>query len=120
MKNKSNDFSDRLLSFGVNVIRLDQLLGKTAVGRHIANQLLRSATSAGANYEEACAAESRADFVHKLQIVLKECRESLYWLKLTKKAQLTAGELIESLEQEARELCNIIGKSVTTAKDRRR
>ena len=76
IKNKSNDFSDRLLSFGGNVIRLDHLLGKTAVGRHIANQLLRSATSTGANYEEACAAESRADFVHKLHSYLKVCRES--------------------------------------------
>ena len=49
-------------------------LNKTAVGRHIGGQLTRSGTSAGANYEEACGAESRADFIHKLQIVLKELR----------------------------------------------
>jgi four helix bundle protein len=63
-------------------------LNKTAVERHIALQFLRAATSAGANYEEACAGESRADFIHKLQIVLKELRESLYWLRLVEKSFL--------------------------------
>jgi four helix bundle protein len=119
MQGERRDLGDRLLDFATETIPLVQRIGKTVVGRHIANELLRSVTSAGANYEEACAAESRADFVHKLQIVLKESRESLYWLKLTKKAQLVSNEAIDSLEQEARQICNIIGKSVTTAKKRR-
>jgi four helix bundle protein len=119
MQNERHDLGDRLLDFAAKTIPLVQRLGKTLVGRHIANQSLRSVTSAGANYEEACAAESRADFVHKLQIVLKESRESLDWLKLSKKAQLVSNEAIASLEQEARQICKIIGKSVTTAKKRR-
>ena len=119
MQSKRRDLGNRLLDFAAETIPLVHRLGKTIVGRHIANQLLRSVTSAGANYEEACAAESRADFIHKLQIVLKESRESLYWLKLTKKAQLLSNEAMEPLEQEARQICKIIGKSVTTAKNRR-
>jgi len=70
------------LDFAVEIIKLAVRLNKTSVGRHIGGQLTRSGTSPGANYEEACGAESRADFIHKLQIVLKELRESSYWLRL--------------------------------------
>ncbi len=88
MKNKRNDLSKRLLNFAAEIIKLALRLNKTAVGRHIGGQLTRSGTSAGANYEEACGAESRADFILKLQIVLKELRESSYWLRLIKKIEL--------------------------------
>ena len=60
-----NDLSDRFLEFGANIIKLIARLDKTLVGRHISGQLLRCGTSSGANYEEACGAESRRDFVHK-------------------------------------------------------
>jgi len=63
---KRENISERLLDFAAKIIKLVVALGKTNVGRHIGSQLLRSATSAGANYEEACGAESRADFIHKL------------------------------------------------------
>lgn len=78
MKNEKNNLSERLLNFAVKIIKLTGQLCKTAIGRYIGGQLMRVGTSAGANYEEACGAESRADFVHKLQIVLKELRESFY------------------------------------------
>lgn len=84
--------------------------------RHIAKQLLRSATSAGANYEEACGAESRADFVHKLQVVLKELKESKYWLDLILLAELMPKTQIIPLQAETQELANIIAQSVLTAK----
>ena len=70
MQNERNDLSERLLNFAAEVIKLVVKLNKTANGRHIGGQLTRASTSAGANYEEACGAESRADFIHKLQIVL--------------------------------------------------
>ena len=82
MQNRS-DLSERLLEFAASSIKLTVRLKRTAVGRYIANQLMRAASSSGANYEEACGAESKADFIHKMQLVLKELRESLYWLKLT-------------------------------------
>ncbi|MBW2003386.1 MAG: four helix bundle protein [Deltaproteobacteria bacterium] len=75
-----------------------------------------SSTSAGANYEEACGAESRADFIHKLQIALKELRETIYWLRLIKKSKLVSSVTLEMLIQEAKELANIIAKSIITAR----
>jgi four helix bundle protein len=62
MQNERENLSDRLLSFAASIVRLTLLLSKTVAGRHIAGQILRSSTSCGANYEEACGAESRADF----------------------------------------------------------
>ncbi len=77
---------------------------------------MRAATSAGANYEEACGAESRADFIHKIQIVFKELKESRYWLRLAKKSALVSGTQLEVLLKEVEELTSIIAKSVITAK----
>ena len=113
------EIAERFLDFAVGIIKLATKIDKTPVGRHIAGQLTRSATSAGANYQEAYGAESKKDFVHKLQVVLKELRESLYWLKLVKKAELSSEEDCDLLIQEADELTKIIAKSVITAKGRR-
>ena len=111
-----SDLSERLLDFAVKIIKLIPRLNRTAVGRQISGQLIRSSTSAGANYEEACGAESRADFVHKLQIVLKELWESLYWLRLISKSGLMSIPIIDVHIKEGNELANIIGKSIVTAK----
>ena len=118
MQNKRNDLSERLLDFATNIVKLVTQLNKSPVGRHVAGQLIRSGTSAGANYEEACGAESRLDFAHKLQIVLKELRESLYWLRLAQRAALIpqSDPALASLLQEAKELANIVGKSIVTVK----
>jgi len=70
------ELDERLLEYGARVIKLVEALPRTLVGRRIGDQLLRSATSVGANYEEAQGTESKGDFVHKLQIALKEMRES--------------------------------------------
>jgi len=77
---------------------------------------MRSATSSGANYEEACGTESKADFIHKMQLVLKELRESLCWLKLVKRASLIPDEDLQPLLSEAEELAKIVAKSIITAK----
>ena len=118
MQNKRKDLSERLLDFAAGIIKLLVRLNKTAVGRHIGNQLMRSATSSGANYEEACGAESKADFIHKMQLVLKELRESLYWLKLVKRACLIPDEDLQPFLSEADELVKIVAKSIITAKSK--
>jgi four helix bundle protein len=82
----------------------------------VAGQLFRSATSTGANYEEACGASSKADFIHKLQIVLKELRESHYWLKLLQRAEMLQDVDLHALIEETKQLINIIAKSLITAK----
>jgi len=120
VEEKSRQISERLLDYGFQIIKIATKLNKTPVGRHIGNQLLRAGTSVGANYEEACGAESRADFIHKLKIVLKEIRESAYWLKLIFKASLIKDENIEELIKETKELSNIIAKSIITAKSKQR
>jgi four helix bundle protein len=111
------DLSDRLLEFAAVAIKLSSSLEKSYAGRYIAGQMLRSASSAGANYEEACSAESRADFIHKLQIVLKELRETVYWLRLSQRSSLLGAD--EPLLEAARSLTSIIAKSIVTAKSNR-
>ena len=113
---KKNDLSDRILDFAAHIISLTGELEKTYTGKYIAGQLMRSAASSGANYEEACGAESRADFLHKMQIVLKELKESTYWLRLLDKAKIVQAEKTTKALQEAKELCNIMASSIVTAK----
>ena len=81
------DLSERFLEFAVSIIKLGKKLNKTYEGRHVYGQLFRSGTSVGANYEESQSAESKKDFQHKLQVVLKELKELLYWLRLIEKTK---------------------------------
>jgi len=116
---RKHDLSQRFLKFAVDGIKLFGQMNKSYAEIHIAKQLIRSVTSCGANYEEASGAESKADFVHKLQIVLKELKETQYWLKLLCKAELGEKIKIESFSCECDELSRIIGKSIITAKKER-
>jgi len=120
MGNYSDDLSERFLKFAVSIIKLDKELCKTYSGRHIYGQLFRAGSSAGANYEEARAGESRADFIHKMQIVLKELRESGFWIKLITASNLVSSEneTIHFLLKESGELARISAKSVVTAKSK--
>ena len=95
-------------------------LPATRLGRHIAAQLIRSGTSAAPNYEEGCAAESRADFVHKLSISLKELRESHYWIRLIVESDLLPKKKMVELQDECSQLCRIIAQSIVTAKSNTR
>jgi len=115
-KKTGDDIAERLLDFAVRVIKLVNALPKTIVGRHIAGQLVRSGTSCGSNYEESRGAESRADFIHKLGIALKEIKESRFWLKVIYHAKIMKPEQIEPLITECEELAAIIAKSMITAK----
>jgi four helix bundle protein len=85
---KGQDIAERLVVFAVRALDVVRRLERDSVGRHVARQLLRSASAGGANYEESRAAESRADFVHKVSIAAKELRESRYWLRLASAAKL--------------------------------
>lgn len=80
--------SERLLNLASVVINLEKYVCSTYTGKHIFGQVFRLASSTGVNYQEAVAAESKADFIHKLQLVLKEMRETNYWIKLMIKSKL--------------------------------
>ena len=116
INNKGNVLPERLLDFTVRIIKLVTSLPKTYIGKHIGGQLVRAGTSSGANYEEACGAESRSDFTHKLGIALKELKESRFWLRVIHRTELITPKRLEPLLKECEELCAIIAKSIITAK----
>jgi len=114
-----DELSERLIDFAARIGKVVDALPDTRMGRHIAGQLVRCGTSPAPNYEEACAAESRADFVHKLGICLKELRESRSWIRLIIKTELLPEHRMGDLFEECTQLCNIIGQSIVTAKQNR-
>ncbi len=116
----SDELSQRLIDFAARIGKVVDALPDTRMGRHVAGQLVRSGTSPAPNYEEACAAESRADFSHKLSICLKELRESRCWIRLIIKTEMLPEHKMGELLDECNQLCNIIGKSVVTTKENRK
>lgn len=115
---KGDDLAERLLNFAAAVLKLCREMPADPAGNHVSRQLLRSATGGGSNYEEARGAESRADFAHKVSVAAKEMRESLYWLKLVRKAELSPHRSLDKLLDEANQLVAILTSSVRTAKGR--
>ena len=115
---RANELEERLIDFGVRIVRLSANLPRTAAGKHIAGQIMRSGTSPAPNYGEARGAESQADFVHKLAIVLKELNETSIWLRIIVRSGLVRERLIVQLVQENNELCKILTASLKTARSR--
>jgi four helix bundle protein len=117
---KAVKLEERLIDFAVRIIRHTAHLPKTPAGKHIAGQILRSGTSPAPNYGEARGAESRADFVHKLGIVLKELNETSIWLRVIDRSEMLKKELLTGIVEECRELRRIFTASVATARASRR
>ena len=116
MTNTPNEVEDRLIDFGVRIIRVVEKLPKTPVGKHVSVQLLRSGTSPAPNYAEARGAESSADFIHKLKIALKELNESSVWIRMIIRADLMKEELLSDLLDENQQLCRILNATIKTTK----
>ncbi|MFK8280368.1 four helix bundle protein [Capnocytophaga canimorsus] len=112
---KDNDLLQRFFDFAVRVIKLSRDLSNTTEMKVVKNQLIRAVTSIGANYEEAQAGSSKSDFVNKVNISLKEARETNYWLRLIKEVENTNLE-IEEIIQESKEIKNILGAIVKKAR----
>src|SRR6266496_1666751 len=102
------ELQSRTKRFALRVLKLVDALPRSTAGRAISNQLVRSATSVGANYRAACRARSRAEFAAKLGTVLEEADESLYWLKLIREGKLIAESKLSLLLKEAAELTAIL------------
>jgi len=113
---RGEELEERLLVFAVRIGKVVDAIPETRLGRHIAGQLVRSGTSPAPNYAEACGAESKRDFVHKLGICLKELRESRCWIRLIQKAELLSNERVADLLDESNQLCNIVAASIVTVK----
>lgn len=105
------DLEERTAKFGESIIKFCKTVPKSVVTIPLISQLVRSATSIGANYCEADCAESKKDFEHKLGICKKEAKETYHWLRMFKTALLGKEEAINDLQREAFEL-NLIFVSI--------
>ena len=116
---KPIDIPTRAFEFGVRVIKLCRHLDeKPGVSRTLASQLLRSGTSIGANVEEGQAAQSKADFVAKYSIALKEARETAYRLRLLTAAAVIPARRVDPLIDECSQLCRMLARAILSARRR--
>ena len=115
---KSQDLGVRLASYAGRVVAMISDLPDTIEGRHLRDQLLRSATAPGAHYAEARSAQTRDDFIYKLSLAAKEARESNYWLRVIVEAGLGDTEAT-AISREANELVAILFQSLQTARANR-
>ena len=109
----------RRSSFGSAMVNLIPKLKEAGIPASVVDQLVRSATSVGANYQEARGGESKADFLHKLQVALKECREAKHWLYVLMEIPAGPHRTVSILRGECDQLCAILYSSVITAKSHR-
>jgi four helix bundle protein len=116
MNERAEDLKRRTKKFALDVIALSRTFPPTDLGRTIGGQLVRSATSVGANYRAACRARSRAEFIAKVGLVEEEADESSFWLEISEETGLTSRSAVEALMREANELTAICVRSITTAR----
>jgi four helix bundle protein len=110
------DLQERLLRFTCLIVDAVESMSPSRAGGHVAGQLIRCGTSPVANYAEAQSAESRRDFVHKAKVVLKELRETIVWLEVTRRRSLSSRPaLVAEGLQECGELVAIFRASIATA-----
>ena len=110
------ELKERTKKFALRIIKLAESLPETKSGRVIANQIIRSGCSVGANYRSACRAKSNKDFINKLNIIEEETDETLFWLELIKEGKILKSSLLVDLMKEADELTAIFTAAGKTSK----
>jgi four helix bundle protein len=116
MPNKRYDIYDRIFKLVVRVIRLTKLIPKTEENKVIISQLLRSATSMGANAQEADGVSTKKDFLHCFTTVRKEAKETSFWLKLIFELNSQARQETQNLISESEEIVAIVSKIITQSR----
>ena len=114
---KDNVLVDKSIDFGARIVKLHRYLTKTRREAVLSNQILRSGTSIGANVNEAQYGNSKADFIAKLHIALKETAETEYWLRVLEKSEYLDGDMASSMLADCLELKRILIASINTAKE---
>jgi four helix bundle protein len=109
-----NEIKKRTKNIGIEIIRLIDELPNKPSSWAISKQMIRSATSIGANYRAACRAKSKPDFINKLKIVEEEADETFYWLEVLEESKLITSKRIESIKKEVNEIISIIVASIKT------
>ncbi len=113
------DLRQRTKAFALAIVRFRLSERPSEPWRVLSNQLLRSGTSVGANYREACRSRSRAEFVAKVGVALEEADESCYWLEILMESGMTQSPVAATLLEEANQLCAMLVASLITAKRNR-
>lgn len=116
MKNRIYDLEERLIEFVLKIDVLIEKLLNTRLANHLSGQLIRCGSSPALNYGEVQSAESQKDFIHKIQVILKELRETRICLKIIKKKSFIGASIIVPDLSENEELIAIFAKSSKTAK----
>jgi four helix bundle protein len=111
-------FKQRTKQLALRTIRVVESLPQTSTAQVIGKQILRSATSVGANYRAACRAKSTADILHKLAIVEEEADETLYWLELLVETELIPEAKLKNLITETNEIVAMIVASIKTIRNK--
>ena len=119
-KEKKFDLEERLIDFACSCLEVCELLPRTKAGQNLEYQLSKSSTAAALIYGEAQASESRADFLHKMKMVLKEIRESGVNLKIIKRKPIAGHQTIDSALNESNQLMAIFITSISTATKNKR
>jgi four helix bundle protein len=104
MTSSRQDLRKRTKEFALRIIKLYAALPRSTEAQVLGKQLLRSGTSVGAHYREACRAKSNADFIGKIEGALQELDETLYWIELLAEAKIIKPTRLEPLERETQEL----------------
>lgn len=112
----TNELKEKTKLFALRIMKMTESLPATRAANVIANQILRSSTSVGANYRSACRARSKSDFISKITVVEEEADETLYWLELIEYSGMLKKERLSELINEANELVAIFTSSGKTAK----
>lgn len=116
---KGDELKERTKQFTLRIMTMVDALPTSIAGRTVANQIMRSGSSVGANYRAACRARSNAEFISKLGIVLEEADETEFWLELIMDGGLLPKDKIEPLRKEAAEITAIMAASRKTAQNKK-
>jgi four helix bundle protein len=118
MSPQAEEFQVRTKRFGLRVIKLVQTLPASWAARVLGHQLLKSATSVGANYRAACRARSRPEFRAKLGICEEEADESIYWLEMLGESGMVKSQRLKELTSEGREILAVVVASLKTSRQK--
>jgi len=111
-----NDLPERIKKFSISVLKLTDSISNDRKGDIIAKQIIRSASSVGANYFEAKAASSKKDYINYFLIALKSCNETIFWIESLIELKLADIPSFKELHRESIQISKILGKSVVTLK----
>ncbi|MBI4037908.1 four helix bundle protein [Candidatus Curtissbacteria bacterium] len=117
IKNKQIDIHERIYKFVIRVVNMTKVVPKSEQNKVLTNQVIRSATSMGANDQEADGSLTRKDFVHNYVIVRKEGKETLYWLSVISDTNPLISEKFKDLKQECKEIVLIVSTIISKTKN---